>query len=105
MTEPRFDELIHAPTRLSIVSLLAASEWADFKFIRDSVGLSDSALSKQLTTLEQAGYAEIRKGFIGKRPRTSARLTAQGRAAFEQHVAALQQIVVRSLFDVVARQL
>jgi hypothetical protein len=32
----RFDELIHAPTRLSIVSLLAASEWADFKFIRDS---------------------------------------------------------------------
>jgi len=32
----------------------------------------------------------------GKRPRTSARLTAQGRAAFEQHVAALQQIVVRS---------
>ena len=30
------------------------------------------------------------------KPRTSARLTAQGRAAFEQHVAALQQIVVRS---------
>jgi DNA-binding MarR family transcriptional regulator len=64
--------------------------------VRDTVELSDSALSKQLTTLEQAGYAEMRKGFIGKRPRTSARLTAQGRAAFEQHVAALQQIVVRS---------
>ena len=30
------------------------------------------------------------------KPRTSARLTALGRAAFEQHVAALQQIVVRS---------
>ena len=26
MTKPRFDELIHAPTRLSIVALLAASE-------------------------------------------------------------------------------
>jgi DNA-binding transcriptional ArsR family regulator len=46
MIKPRFDELIHAPTRLSIVSLLAATEWADFKFIRDSIGLSDSALSK-----------------------------------------------------------
>jgi len=57
MSAARFDELIHAPTRLAIVSLLAASEWADFKFIRDSVGLSDSALSKQLTTLEEAGYA------------------------------------------------
>ena len=35
MTVARFDELIHAPTRLSIVSLLAASEWAEFQFIRE----------------------------------------------------------------------
>lgn len=96
MTRARFDELIHAPTRLSIVSLLAASQWADFQFIRDSVGLSDSALSKQLATLEQAGYVEIGRGFVGKRPRTSARLTSAGRTAFEQHVAALQEMVVRS---------
>ncbi|MEV6304424.1 transcriptional regulator [Actinoplanes sp. NPDC051861] len=93
---PRFDELIHAPTRLSLVSLLAATEWADFKFLRDSVGLSDSALSKQLTTLEEAGYVEIRKSFVGKRPRTSARLTEQGRQAFADHVAALQEIVARA---------
>jgi DNA-binding transcriptional ArsR family regulator len=96
MTAAKFDELIHAPTRLAIVSLLAATEWADFRFIRDEVGLSDSALSKQLTTLEEAGYLEIRKGFVGKRPRTSAQLTRLGRAAFEMHVAALQQIVARS---------
>ena len=96
MTQPRFDELIHAPTRLSIVALLAASDWADFKFIRDSVELSDSALSKQLTTLDEAGYVEIRKSFVGKRPRTSARLTRSGRAAFEQHVAALQEIVAKA---------
>jgi len=90
---PRFDELIHAPTRLSIVALLAATEWAAFKFVRDDVGLSDSALSKQLTTLEEVGYVEIRKAFVGKRPRTSVRLTPAGRAAFEGHVAALQRIV------------
>ena len=96
MTTPRFDELIHAPTRLAIVALLAATEVADFKFIRDSVGLSDSALSKQLTTLEEAGYVQIGKGFVGKRPRTSAKLTTVGRAAFEQRVAALQEIVSRS---------
>jgi DNA-binding transcriptional ArsR family regulator len=96
MTRPKFDELIHAPTRLSIVSLLAATEWADFKFIRDSIGMSDSALSKQLTILEEAGYVDIRKGFVGKRPRTSARLSRPGRTAFEQHVAALQEIVAQS---------
>ncbi|MCY1143277.1 transcriptional regulator [Actinoplanes sp. Pm04-4] len=93
---PRFDELIHAPTRLSIVSLLTASEWAEFKYLRDQVGLTDSALSKQLTTLEEAGYIEIRKAFIGKRPRTSVRLSDHGRQAFAGHVAALQEIVARS---------
>lgn len=96
MAAARFDELIHAPTRLAIVALLAASGWAEFKFIRDSVGLSDSALSKQLTTLERAGYVEIRKGFVGKRPRTSARLSKAGRAAFQRHVAALQEVLARS---------
>jgi DNA-binding transcriptional ArsR family regulator len=103
MTLPRFDELIHSPTRLAIVALLAATEWADFAFIRGEVGLSDSALSKQLTTLEGAGYVEIRKSFVGKRPRTSARLTRPGRAAFESHVAALQQIVERSGASVIPR--
>jgi DNA-binding MarR family transcriptional regulator len=101
-TEPRFDELIHAPTRLSIVSLLAATEWAEFKFLRDHLELSDSALSKQLTTLEESGYAEIRKGFVGKRARTWVRLTRQGHRAFAGHVAALQQIVGRAGLDVTA---
>jgi DNA-binding transcriptional ArsR family regulator len=93
MTTPQFDELIHAPTRLAIVALLAATDWSDFAFIRDSVGLSDSALSKQLSTLEVARYVQIRRSFVGKRPRTSARLSPEGRVAFNRHVAALQQIV------------
>ncbi|MGC4814908.1 winged helix-turn-helix domain-containing protein [Micromonospora sp. DT228] len=96
MSTPRFDELIHAPTRLSLVSLLTATEWAEFRYLREQLGLSDSALSKQLTTLEQAGYVEIRKSFVGKRSRTSVTLSNAGRAAFDGHVAALQEIVARS---------
>jgi DNA-binding HxlR family transcriptional regulator len=96
VSSPAFDELIHAPTRLSLVAFLAATGWTDFAVLRDSVGLSDSALSKQLTTLADAGYIEIRKAFIGKRPRTSARLTPRGHNAFERHVLALQDIVARA---------
>ena len=99
MSTAGFDELIHAPKRLEIVSLLAAAQWADFKYIRDELGLSDSVLSKQLSTLESAGYVEIRKRFVGKRPRTSASLSRAGRQAFEQHVAALQRILARSQQD------
>jgi DNA-binding transcriptional ArsR family regulator len=90
---PQFDDIIHAPTRLAIVALLVATDWAEFAFIRDSVELSDSALSKQLAILEIAGYVDIRKSFVGKRPRTSARLSQVGRSAFERHLAALQEIV------------
>ncbi|GAA0276228.1 transcriptional regulator [Cryptosporangium japonicum] len=96
MTAPKLDELIHAPTRLGIVAQLAAADWVVFKYLRDSLELSDSALSKQLSTLSAAGYVELHKAFVGKRPRTTVRLTPAGRAAFETHVAALEQIVSRS---------
>lgn len=88
-----FDELIHPATRLSVVALLAATEWADFAFVRDSLSLSDSALSRQLHTLEEAGYLELHKEGGGRRRRTKVRLTDRGRTAFEGHVAALRAIV------------
>jgi DNA-binding MarR family transcriptional regulator len=90
---PRFDELIHPSTRLSIVSLLAAADWVDFAFLRDRLGLSDSALSKQLSTLEEAGYIRIERPVSDRRRRVRTRLTSAGRAAFDGHVAALRAIV------------
>ena len=63
--------------RLSLVALLAATEWAELKYLRDALGLSDSALSKQPSTLEAAGYVRVRKGFVGKGPHL-ARLTPAG---------------------------
>jgi DNA-binding MarR family transcriptional regulator len=88
-----FDELIHPTTRLSLVALLAASTWAEFSFAKDALKLSDSALSKQVSTLEDAGYVEVRKEGAGRHRRTKLRLTEQGRVAFEGHVAALRQII------------
>jgi DNA-binding MarR family transcriptional regulator len=93
MTAPRFDELIHASTRLSIVALLAAADWADFTFVRDRLELSDSALSKQLSTLEVAGYVEIDRPLRDRRRRVRARLTPAGLEAYRGHVAALREIV------------
>jgi DNA-binding MarR family transcriptional regulator len=93
MISARFDELIHPSTRLSLVALLAAADWADFSFLRDELGLSDSALSKQLSTLEEAGYVAIDRPLSDRRRRVRARLTPLGRSAFRGHVAALQAIV------------
>ncbi|HEX7305383.1 transcriptional regulator [Lentzea sp.] len=93
------DQLLLDPTRLAIVSLLTAAEWAEFGFVRDSVGLSDSALSKQVTTLSRSEYVEVRKGYVNKRPRTWLNLTESGRAALSAHISALQAIAERARAD------
>jgi DNA-binding MarR family transcriptional regulator len=90
---PRFDELIHPSTRLSIVALLASADWIDFAFVRDRLGLSDSALSKQLTILEEAGYVTTERPVSNRRRRVRARLTDTGRKALDGHIAALREIV------------
>lgn len=88
----RLDDVIHAPVRFSIVAALASVDEAEFAAVRDTVEVSDSALSKQVTTLETAGYVKVRKGYVGKRPRTWLSLTARGRRAYEAHLAALREI-------------
>jgi DNA-binding MarR family transcriptional regulator len=90
---PQFDELIHPSTRLSIVALLASADWIDFAFVRDRLGLSDSALSKQFATLEDAGYIAIDRPVTDRRRRVRVRLTEKGRDSFEGHVAALRAVV------------
>jgi DNA-binding MarR family transcriptional regulator len=94
-----FDELIHPATRLSIMALLAAADWADFAFVRDQLGLSDSALSKQLATLEAAGYLTIERPLSERRRRVQARLTSVGRERFAGHVTALREIIANAAQD------
>lgn len=96
MTAPLFDELIHPSTRLSIVAILASTDWAEFSFVRDRLELSDSALSKQFTTLEEAGYVKIERPLSQHRRRVRVALTDKGRRAFEGHIAALQAVIAGS---------
>jgi DNA-binding MarR family transcriptional regulator len=88
-----FNELIHQPTRLSVVALLAPAEWVEFAYLRDALEMSDSALSKQLTTLQEAGYVQVRRARQGAHRRVTVRLTSAGREAFGAHVAALQGLL------------
>ncbi|SDJ97412.1 DNA-binding transcriptional regulator, MarR family [Nonomuraea maritima] len=95
MSHPRheLDDVIHSPVRFAIVAALAAAEKAEFRYIRDLVEIETSALSKQVSILEAAGYVKATKGYVGKRPRTWLSITGEGRAAFATHCAALRKIV------------
>ncbi len=88
----RLDELIHQPVRFSMLAALAQADELEFRFVRDTLDVSDSVLSRQASTLEQAGYVAIRKGHVGKWPRTWLKLTPEGRTAFENHLDTLREI-------------
>ncbi|MEU7040315.1 transcriptional regulator [Streptomyces varsoviensis] len=87
------DEAFHNTTRLAIAVFLSACSEAEFAMVRDHCRVSDAALSKAASTLEAAEYAEIRQGYVDKRPRTWLSLTPTGQLALTQHVTALQNIV------------
>ncbi|OLL73656.1 Transcriptional regulator [Pseudonocardia sp. Ae168_Ps1] len=72
--------------RLALCALLQGAEWVDFATARDMLGASDSAVSKHSRTLEEAGYLEVRKGSVGRRPRTWFRLTPDGQDAIRRHL-------------------
>jgi DNA-binding MarR family transcriptional regulator len=80
------DRLIHEPARIAILSLLYVVESADFLFIMNQTGLSQGNLSSHLNKLEESSVIEVIKSFSGKRPRTTIKLTKEGRLRFEKYV-------------------
>jgi len=90
------DNIIHQPVRLQIMSSLVslyAGEQVDFVYLRKILNLTDGNLGAHLTRLESAGYIRIEKTFIARKPRTFISVTGKGRDAFDEHTAALKQII------------
>jgi DNA-binding MarR family transcriptional regulator len=81
----QIDRLVHEPARLMILMALYTVEEADFTFLVNMTELTDGNLSSHLTKLEEAGYVEIKKGYAGKKPRTTIRLKPEGRQAIESY--------------------
>jgi DNA-binding MarR family transcriptional regulator len=77
------DAVVHQPTRLRIMVLLSGLAAADFNFLLNTLGLTRGNLSAQSAKLEEAGYVEVTKSFVGRVPRTTYQLTPAGREALE----------------------
>ncbi len=94
------DETIHQPVRLRIMAALTAlrpdDEGLDFARLKSVTGATDGNLGAHIDHLAKAGYVEVSKAFVAKRPRTTVRASAAGRAAFARHVAFLREILASS---------
>ena len=79
--------------RLGVMAVLLANDSVSFNDLKDSLDLTDGNLASHVAALEKAGYVLVSKQFIGKKPNTTYEATAEGKLAFQQHLAALEKLL------------
>lgn len=82
--------LLHSQLRLAIMSILMNVEEADFVYLKEKTEATSGNISVQLDKLAAAEYIEVKKYFVGKKPRTTCRITNKGKEAFEEYINALR---------------
>jgi len=102
------NKAFESKVRLGIMAVLMVNEEADFNFLKeqlsltdwssdvcssDLLSLTDGNLASHTRALEELGYIECSKGFVGRKPRTVFRATKQGREAFKSHIEALENFL------------
>jgi len=90
---PELDPHLQAPARLKLMVLLTGVTEVEFATVRDRLEVSDSVLSKHISTLASAGYVRSRKGSYHGRRTTWVSLTRSGHRAVNDHVTALRQVI------------
>jgi DNA-binding transcriptional ArsR family regulator len=88
------ERIFHEPNRLAIMSALGGSaEGLTFRDLKEQCNLTDGNLSRHLKALEEAHAVEIRKTFVGARPRTTVYLTSHGRSGFVEYLQNLESVL------------
>lgn len=87
------DPLLHSQLRLAVISILMSVDEADFVYLKEKAEATAGNLSVQIDKLSNAGYIQVKKEFVGKKTRTSCRITELGREAFEKYVDALRSYI------------
>ncbi len=85
------DPILHSQLRLAVISLLIATEAAEFTYIREQTGATAGNLSIQITKLKEAGYIEVEKKFRNNYPQTICSVTSLGREKFSEYVKILKE--------------
>ena len=90
---PDFDPLIHERIRLGILSALAVNESLSFNDLKQLLSTTDGNLSVHARKLEEANYVGCDKSFEGRTPRTTYKLTANGRKALQKYLDHMESLI------------
>jgi DNA-binding MarR family transcriptional regulator len=88
------DRVLHEKARLGIMTSLATRpQGLSFNELKQACALTDGNLNRHLDVLHKAGLVTVEKGYEGRRPLTTCRLTAEGRKRFLEYLGLLEQVI------------
>ena len=97
MSLEHINKAFESKVRLGIMSALMVNEEIDFSTLKSLLDLTDGNLASHTRSLEELGYIQSKKQFIGRKPNTTFQMTENGRAAFSEHLKALEDFLKISL--------
>ena len=87
------NKAFESKARLGIMSILIVNESVDFVTLKNLLDITDGNLASHTRSLEELGYIQCQKQFIGRRPNTTFSVTPKGREAFTKHLNALEEFL------------
>lgn len=87
------NKAFESKVRLGIMSALMVNENLDFVNLKALLEVTDGNLASHTKSLEELGYIESHKQFIGRKPNTTFNITDRGKTAFEEHLKALEALL------------
>ena len=75
------------------MSVLMVNDWIDFTEIKSLLNITDGNLASHSSALDKSGYIEVKKEFVGKKPKKSYRVTSMDRAAFVSHLNNFEKLI------------
>ena len=90
-------KIFHERVRLGIMTVLASRpEGVEFGELLVLLKLTKGNLSVHASKLEEAGYLEVQKTFVGKMPRTVYKVTSLGQREFSTYLSLLEDIIAQA---------
>ncbi len=87
------DTAVHGPIRLGVLTALQIDGPLDFTTLKKRLEVADGAIGIHLRKLEDIGYIGCKKSFVGRRPKSTYRITSAGHGALRDYLDAMQQVI------------
>ncbi|WP_339868131.1 transcriptional regulator [uncultured Algoriphagus sp.] len=88
-----YDKAFENVVRLRVMSILMVNDEFDFNSFKELLDVTDGNLASHLKNLEKQEYISVAKSFLGRKPLTNYSATAQGKAAFQDHLEFLENLI------------